>query len=56
MVDYQTLVIALINHGHTVEHVIDTPANAGTGELVVDGRLITLEQARALLPQAPEQP
>ncbi len=54
MVDYETLVAALRASGHTVEHLIQVPSNAGTAELTVDGKVISLEEARELL--ASEQP
>lgn len=49
MIDYDTLVRSLEAHGHTVDHVIEVPSNAGTAELTVDGKVLTLEEARALL-------
>ena len=49
MIDYETLVRSLRAHGHTVENVIEVPSNAGTGELTVDGKVLTVEEARALL-------
>ncbi len=52
MVDYDLLVAALQAKGHTVEHVMAVPGNAGNGELTVDGKVITLDEARALLDTA----
>ncbi len=52
MVDYDVLIAVLRSNGHTVEHVIEVPSNAGTAELTVDGKVITLEQARQLLVDA----
>lgn len=49
MVDYDLLVAELKANGHTVDHVIAVPSNAGNGELTVDGKNITLEEARLLL-------
>ena len=52
MVDYDILVTSLEQRGFHVERVINVPSNAGTAELVVDGKLITLEEARQLLEDA----
>ena len=52
MVDFQILVASLEQHGHTVEQVIEVPKDAGDAELVVDGKLITSEEARQLLADA----
>lgn len=49
MIDYDTLVTALRAKGHTVQQVIEVPGNAGTAELMIDDKLITLDEARALL-------
>jgi hypothetical protein len=49
MVDIDLLVQVLRQHGHTVEHVISVPENAGGYELTVDGKLLNLEEARAIL-------
>jgi hypothetical protein len=49
MVDIDLIAKTLRDHGHTVEHVHQIPANAGAYEFTVDGRLLTLEQARELL-------
>ena len=52
MVDYEVLTAALLNYGHKVERVIDVPKNAGNAEFIVDGRLLTLVEARQLLEEA----
>jgi hypothetical protein len=49
MVDIDLLVAALRDKGHTVENVIHVPENAGEYEMLVDGNLFNLEQARAFL-------
>lgn len=49
MVDLDLLTNALRAKGHAVEHAHKIAANAGDYELQVDGRMLTLEQARALL-------
>ena len=49
MVDYDLLVAALQARGHIVEHVMSVPKNAGDGELTVDGKVLSLEEARLLL-------
>jgi hypothetical protein len=49
MLDVDLLVKALRQHGHKVDEVIPVPENAGSYEFMVDGNLINLEEARALL-------
>ena len=49
MVDLELLANALRAKGHAVEHGHKIPDNAGEYELQVDGRVLTLEQARGLL-------
>jgi hypothetical protein len=49
MVDIDLLVEALRERGHSVEHVIPVPENAGVYELTIDGNALNLEEARALL-------
>lgn len=49
MVDLELLANALRAKGHTVLHGHKIPDNAGAYELEVDGQVLTLEQARALL-------
>jgi hypothetical protein len=49
MVDIDLLVETLRSKGHRVEHVISVPENAGGYEMTVDGNLLNLEEARALL-------
>ena len=53
-IDISVLAQALRNQGHTVDHIIDVPANAGDLELTVDGTVLTLAEARQLL--VDEQP
>jgi hypothetical protein len=48
-VDTGLLVDQLRRHGHTVEHVIKVPDNAGDYEFIVDGVTLSLEETRALL-------
>ena len=52
MIDYETLVAALEQRGYKVGSVVEVPSNAGTAELTIDGKVLTLEQARALLENA----
>ena len=52
MVDYETLIASLQQRGYKVNHAIEVPSNAGTAELMVDGKLISLEEARQLLVDA----
>jgi hypothetical protein len=49
MVDIELLVEALRKHGHRVETVTSVPENAGEYELTVDGEVLNLEEARAVL-------
>ena len=49
MVDIDLLVKELRNHGHSVETVYPVPENAGDYELGVDGKILTLAEARLLL-------
>jgi hypothetical protein len=60
MVDIDLLVQQLRQRGHRVGHVISVPDNAGSYEVEVDGTLLNLEQARALLAEdeanEPDQP
>ena len=49
MVDYETLIAALQTRGYQATHAIEVPSNAGTAELMVDGKLLSLEEARQLL-------
>ena len=58
MVDIELLAQVLRRNGHKVEHVHAVPENAGAYELTVDGNVLNLEQARALLgpDEVDEQP
>ena len=49
MVDYELLIASLQQRGFKAEHAIEVPSNAGTAEVMVDGKLISLEEARQLL-------
>ena len=49
MLDEDLFAAALRSKGHTVAHIHKIPDNAGEYEVEVDGRVLTLEQARALL-------
>ncbi|WP_263382947.1 hypothetical protein [Granulicella arctica] len=49
MVDIDLLVAALRAKNYVVENVTSVPENAGGYEMTVDGVVIDLEEARALL-------
>jgi hypothetical protein len=49
MVDIDLLLKALEEQGHTIGHWRKLPENAGGYEMQVDGTLMTLDEARALL-------
>ena len=49
MIDTDLIVQQLRSRGHAVGHVNKLPANAGEWEFEVDGNLLTLSEARALL-------
>jgi hypothetical protein len=49
MIDIDLLVQVLRKRGHSVDSVIPVPDNAGDYELIVDGNLIPLIEARHLL-------
>ncbi len=48
-IDVELIARELRERGHTVGHIIPVPDNAGVYEFEVDGGLLTLEGARALL-------
>ena len=48
-VDIDLLVETIRKKGHKVEGVFKVPENAGTFEILVDGNLLNLEEARQLL-------
>jgi hypothetical protein len=48
-IDTDLIVQTLRRKGHTVGHIIPVPDNAGEFEFEVDGGLLTLSEARALL-------
>jgi hypothetical protein len=50
-IDIDLIVDALRKNGHTVEHVISVPDNAGVYEFTVDGNILNLEETRQLLEQ-----
>ena len=49
MIDTNLIVEQLRTRGHAVGHVNKLPANAGEWEFEIDGELLTLPEARALL-------
>ncbi len=49
MIDTGLIADELRARGHKVEQVIPVPANAGNWEFVVDGEVLSLEEARALI-------
>jgi hypothetical protein len=49
MVDTELIAQELRDRGHKVEHITRLSENSGTWEFEVDGRMLTLEEARALL-------
>ncbi|MDQ2835698.1 MAG: hypothetical protein M3Y50_18535 [Acidobacteriota bacterium] len=49
MVDIDLLVSAIRKQGHTVEGVTSVPENAGEYEMIIDGNLYNLEEARRFL-------
>lgn len=49
MVDTGLIVDGLRKRGHVVGHVIPTSENAGEWEFEVDGAVVTLAEARALM-------
>jgi hypothetical protein len=54
-IDIDLIAKTLRDRGHTVGHIIPVPDNAGEYEFEVDGNLLTLEEARALLEREDEQ-
>lgn len=55
MVDYDTLVASLRTFGFNVERVIEVPENAGESQIMMDGKLFTLTDARQMLADAEER-
>ena len=49
MIDTELLANALRAYGHTIGSTTKVPAGAGQWEFIVDGKLLTLEEARDLL-------
>ena len=49
MMDIPLLVEKLRQHGHTVDHVIHVPHNAGVYEFEIDGRLRSLPEVQLML-------
>lgn len=49
MIDTPTVVKGLERRGHTVSQVIPVPENAGDWEFIVDGNVLSLAEARALM-------
>jgi len=56
MVDVDLLVDVLRRRGHTVESVFHVPENAGEYELIVDGNILPLAEARRLLERDENKP
>jgi hypothetical protein len=48
-IDVELIRKTLIDRGHAVGHIVPVPDNAGSYEFEVDGTLISLAEARALL-------
>jgi len=48
-IDVELIAETLRGRGHTVGHIIPVPDNAGEYEFEVDGHLLSLAEARALL-------
>lgn len=55
MIDHDTLVASLRTFGFNVERFIEVPENAGDSQILMDGRLFTLAEARVLLAEAQER-
>ncbi len=55
MVDHDTLVASLRNFGFNVERFIEVPENAGDSQILIDGKLFTLAQARLMLAESEER-
>ena len=49
MLDVDLIVDSLRANGHVVESTTKVPENAGGYEFVVDGRVLNLDETRALL-------
>ncbi len=49
MVDTELIASQLRTYGHAVTHIITVPNNAGIYEFTVDGKVLSLEEARDLL-------
>ncbi len=49
MVDTALIAQELRDRGHKVENITKLPENAGSWEFEVDDRILTLDEARALL-------
>ena len=49
MIDINLLVGALRKRGFNVEHAVSVPENAGEYEFTIDGKVLNLDEARALL-------
>jgi hypothetical protein len=50
-IDVQLIAQTLRDRGHEVGHIIPVPDNAGEYEFEVDGGILSLAEARALLEQ-----
>jgi hypothetical protein len=49
MLDIDLLVKSLRKHGHSVDHVIHVPENAGAYEFEIDGHLRSLTEVQLML-------
>lgn len=55
-IDVELIAETLRGRGHTVGHIIPVPDNAGEYEFEVDGHLLSLAEARALLERDASDP
>lgn len=55
MIDYNVVVASLRTYGFAVERVIQVPENAGDSQFLIDGKLFTLTEVRAMLAEAEQK-
>jgi hypothetical protein len=55
-IDVELIAQTLRDRGHTVGHIIPVPDNAGEYEFEVDGGVLTLAEARAVLEEDAAEP